>query len=164
MLAANQASLQRQTCRDWSQTLMRDAVGVGIAATYERLADYVPEGDWVWILDDDDLCVDDRLVAELDQLDRLNVDVIMVKMERDGHVLPDKFTWHRPPQLGHICVSCYLVRRDVWMQNRRAFAPGHYASDYNFIAAVFGHDPEVYWLDRVVAKTQRISRGKPENE
>jgi hypothetical protein len=141
---------------------MQDAYGVGIAATYERLAEYEPEGDWQWLLDDDDLCVYPQLVEDLQQIDRLNVDVVMAKMERDGHVLPDKFTWHRPPQLGHICVSCFIVRRDVWMNYRHAFAPGEYASDFNFIHAVFQGKTSVYWLDKVIAKTQRISKGKPE--
>jgi hypothetical protein len=59
LLAANQASLRAQTCADWTQTLLVDEEGRGIAWSYVNMAGYAPHlvGEYVWILDDDDLCV-----------------------------------------------------------------------------------------------------------
>jgi len=164
MLRHNRASLERQSSHDWTQTMMIDHEGIGIAATYERLSTYEPGGDFVWLLDDDDLCVYEDLVADLyDVAFAHNPDVVMMKMDRDGHILPDKFTWQKPPQLGHVCVSCFIVKRAVWMRHRSAFAPGTYSSDFNFISDVFERDYEVYWLDVVASKCQRVSRGEPEH-
>lgn len=163
MLRHNRASLERQSSHDWKQTMMIDTVGIGIAATYERLATYEPGGDYVWLLDDDDLCVYEDLVADLyDIAYAHDPAVVMVKMDRDGFVLPDKFTWHKPPQLGHICVSCFIVKRAIWMRHRKAFTPGDYSSDYNFIASIFERDYDIYWLDCVASKCQKVSKGLPE--
>lgn len=147
---------------DVRQVFLVDEVGLGIAASYERLSEHEPGASWVWILDDDDLCIYDQMAYDLSIIDCLNFDVVMCKMERDGFIFPDKFTWQKPPELGHICVSCFIVRRDVWMQHRHAFAPGSYSSDFNFIASVFATKPSVYWLDKIVSKTQQVSKGEPE--
>jgi hypothetical protein len=160
MLAANRAALQRQSSPDWTQTLLVDSEGIGIAATYERLAVYEPSGDLVWILDDDDICIADDLVKDLQELASwVDFDVIMVKMSHDGHILPDKFTWQKPPQLGHIGVSAFVVKRKIWMKHRSAFAPGAHHSDFNFISAVFERDPDVFWLDVVASATQCGAHG-----
>lgn len=146
-----------------SQTFFDDKEGRGVAASYESLATYEPVGGWVWILDDDDLCIYSNLCQNLREIDRLFAwDVVMLKMDCDGVILPDKFTWQMPPQLGHVCVSCFVVTKAIWMAHRHAFAPGDYSSDYTFIASVFECDPEVFWLDVVASKTQRISKGQPE--
>jgi hypothetical protein len=164
MLAANRAALQRQSSPDWTQTLLVDSDGIGIAATYERLASYEPGGDYVWILDDDDICVYDDLVADLHDIAYAHdPDLVMIKMDHSGFILPDKFTWQKPPQLGHIGVSAFVVKRKIWMRHRSAFVPGCHHSDFNFISDIFGRDYEVYWLDVVASKTQNGAHGgKPE--
>lgn len=167
LLAANQDSLQRQTCHEWAQTLLVDEVGVGIAATYDRLAEYEPTGHWVWLLDDDDLCVYDYLVDTLNVIDCLGFDVVIARMDHRGpsgrgKVLPDAAHWKKPPQQGYIGASAYIVRKDVWMAYRHAFAPGCYESDYQFIRAVYDSKPSIYWLEEVIAKCQKVSNGEPE--
>ena len=57
---------------------------------------------------------------------------------------------------------CRIVRREVWMAQRAAFAPGHYASDYDFIAAVWKSTPRVVWHDVVASRVQRVSHGAVE--
>ena len=65
MLAANVRSLQTQTDQDFTQAVLRDAVGMGIAAANAQLAHYTPTGRYVWVLDDDDICVYPSLVEDL---------------------------------------------------------------------------------------------------
>jgi hypothetical protein len=163
MLRHNRASIE-MLGPEARQTFLVDEVGRGIAWSYEQLATYEPQGEWVWLLDDDDLCIYPSLLYDLAEIDKLFAfDVVMVKMDRDGHIMPDKFTWQRPPQLGHVCVSCFIVQREIWMRHRGAFVPGRYSSDYRFIDSVFCGNPQVYWLDVVASKTQKISRGEPES-
>lgn len=164
LLRHNRASVERQTCADWSQTMLVDEVGRGVGWAYDQLAAFTPTGAWVWLLDDDDLCLDADLVRDVGTLAaEFNPDVIMVKMDHgNGAILPDKFTWGRTPQLGHIGVSGYIVKREVWLDFRHAFTPGHHASDFDFIAAIFASDPEVYWHNTVASRVQQIGKGLPE--
>jgi len=160
LLAANRAALQRQTNTDWTQTLLVDSEGIGIAATYEQLAAYEPSGEWIWCLDDDDICIYDDLVKDLAELDSwVDFDVVMVKMNHSGNILPDKFTWQKSPELGHIGVSAFIVKRKVWMAHRQAFVPGEHHSDFNFINDVYAADPDVWWHDVVVSATQDGAHG-----
>jgi hypothetical protein len=77
-------------------------------------------------------------------------------------VKPDNGYWGKPPEGGHIGVSAYVTRRDVWQQHAGAFLSAHYASDFDFISAVFASRPAVYWHDVVASRVQRISHGAPE--
>lgn len=166
LLAANQASLDGQSDGDWEQTLLTDAVGRGVGWSYEQLATYAPQltGDYIWLLDDDDLCVYPDLVAELKAIAaQHDPDVVFVRMDHgERGVLPtDKF-WGRPPFQGCIGCSAYIVRRAVWQQHANAFCPGHYASDFDFIQAIWQDRPRVAWWDIVASRVQRISYGRPE--
>lgn len=163
MLRHNRASLARQTCGDWSQTMLVDEVGRGVAWAYEQLATFTPTGDYVWILDDDDLCLDDDLVKDLKTIVHwVPFDVVMLKMDHGGWILPDKFTWERAPQLAHIGVSAFVVSRATWLAHRHVFAPGRYESDFDFISAVFAANPGVFWHDTIASQVQRVSKGAPE--
>lgn len=168
MLKRNQASLHAQTCADWKQTLLVDSKGFGIAWASENLGMYAPHlgGEYIWLLDDDDECIRPTLVAELREIGRgPNPDVIMVRMDHGPlGVLPGPADWGQGVSLGGVGSSAYVVRRDVWVQCAGAWLPGEYASDYNFIAAIFAAGPAVYWHDVVASRVQRISIGRTEDE
>lgn len=165
MLAANQASLQAQTDADWLQTLLVDDIGRGVGWSYDNLAAYAPNlvGQWVWILDDDDLCICPTLVAQLRAITRnmKQPDVVFVRMDHGPlGVLPEPKFWGRFPVQGHIGVSAYIVRRDVWRAHAHAMTPGCYTSDYRFIAAIWESAPRVVWHDCIASRVQRISHGR----
>lgn len=171
MLAANQASLDDQTNDDWEQTLLVDEVGRGVGWSYEQLTAYAPKltGEYIWLLDDDDLCVYPALVADLKAIVAVASvaahvpDVVMVRMDHGerGVLPPDRF-WGLPPRQAAIGCSAYIVRRAVWQAHAGALAPGHYASDFDFIEAIWQSRPRVYWWDIVASRVQRISYGRPE--
>lgn len=141
---------------------------MGIGASYQRMAHYAPVGAWVWILDDDDECIHNGLVADVRRIaaEQPEAQVIMVRMDHGPAlgVLPDAEVWGRRPVHGHLGVSSYIVRRDVWQRHAHAFAGGRYQSDYDFIAEVFASGAKVVWHDVVASRVQRISYGAGELE
>lgn len=166
MLMANIRSLMAQSISDWEQAFLVDSVGLGIGASYKRMAHFEPIGAWIWILDDDDVCVHDALVADLRHIVDANpaVQVVMVRMDHGDElgILPDEAVWQKEPIMGHLGVSSYIVRRDVWQRHKAAFTSGTYASDFDFIADVWREQPVVVWHDVVASRVQRISHGATE--
>lgn len=166
MLAINQASLDRQTCDDWQQTLLHDDDGNGIPAAQELLGNYAPhlEGDYIWILDDDDECCHNTLVAELKEIvTRESPDVIMLKMDHGQRaVLPSAHEWGQRPVIGRIGCSAYVVKRSLWRRCAGAWIPGRYQSDGDFIKAVYDQADMVYWHDVIASRVQWIGLGRPE--
>ena len=159
MLMANIRSLMAQSDPDWEQTFIVDVAGRGIGASYEALAAQPVHGDYIWILDDDDECIWRPLVADVRRIavQHPNVQVIMVRMDHGAElgILPDAQVWGEQPMLGHLGVSSYIVRADVWKRHAQAFSSGRYASDFDFIADVWQEKPTVFWHDVVASRTQQ---------
>lgn len=166
LLRINQESLRRQTDPDWVQTLLIDDIGRGIDWASENLAAYAPHlvGEYIWILDDDDVCILPTLVAELKFIAaEHDPDVIMLRMDHGaGRCLPGDDTWLCPPVLGEIGCSAFVVKRAVWQAHASAMEHGHYASDYDLIAAIWKSQPSVYWHDVVASRVMRQSFGRAE--
>ena len=166
MLMTNISSMTAQSISDWEQAFLVDSVGLGIGASYKRMAHFEPVGEWVWILDDDDMCVHDGLTEDVQRIadSRPDAQVIMVRMDHGDElgVLPDEHVWQKEPVMGHLGVSSYIVRRDVWQRHKAAFASGTYASDFDFIADVWREQPVVVWHDVIASRVQRISHGVTE--
>lgn len=164
LLAVNQASLQIQTCDDWTQTILADDMRRGMAFAQARLADFQPAGDYLWLLDDDDMCIRPELVEELKAIAAAHKpDVIMLRMDHGPlGVKPEDEFWRRPPVQGRIGCSAYVVRREVWLEHAQTWRTGQYWSDYLFIADVWRCNPVVYWHDVIASQVQRISNGAGE--
>jgi hypothetical protein len=160
----NFASLDAQTCDDWVQTLLVDDVGHSVEWANYWLGKYGPnlEGDYIWVLDDDDICVRDTFVEEIAHIVQAhNPDVIICKIDANG-VIPPPQLWGKPPQITQIGMACFVVRREVWQEYADAFWP-KLAADFNFINAVWQAGKyEWYWHDQLVMKIQQVGRGRPE--
>lgn len=165
MFAAHKASLAAQTDRDFIHTVLVDEAARGIGFATEQMAAYAPNlvGDYVWILDDDDLCILPTFVAGLKQIAILNApDVIMVRMDHGaGRILPSA-RWGKSPRCSEIGCSAFVVRRELWQQHAGAMIPGEYVSDYKFIHSIWQARPRVYWWDVVASRVQVQSMGRPE--
>ena len=166
LLAINQESLRRQTDPDWVQTMLVDDGARGIDWASENLAAWAPRlvGEYVWCLDDDDTCILPTFVAELKAIVAdSDPDVIMVRMDHGaGRILPGDDTWLEPPVLGQIGCSAFVVRRAVWQAHAGSMSKGHYASDYDLIAAIWQSQPSIYWHDVVASRVMRQSFGQAE--
>jgi hypothetical protein len=166
MLAANVASLQAQTCPDWKQTLLVDDAGRGIGWASENMARYAPRlvGDYIWILDDDDLCLFAGFVEGLRTIaEQRTPDIVMVKMDHgEVGILPPAMLWGQRPVMGAIGVSAYVARRELWQKCARALIPGKYTSDFELINAMWRRARTIYWWNVVASQVQMIGHGRPE--
>lgn len=164
MLLLNQQSLWRQTDQDFTQTLLNDDVGRGVAWANKNLGEVAPllVGDYVFVLDDDDMLIRDTFIEELKQIvEAHDPDVIFVRMDHGPRgILPDKM-WGIAPKHSDIGSSGFVVKRQVWQRFSSKWN-ATYAGDYEFISAVFVGNPKVYWHDVIASKVQRISVGAPE--
>lgn len=146
MLARNLESLTLQTDSDWCRTVLVDDNERGVAWAVGNLATVEATGDYVWVLDDDDLCCRPTLVAELkDITERIQPDVIMVKAYHAKFgMLPSMANWTSRPVLGNIGTSCYIVRRDVWNAHHDAWTE-RYDGDFWFIDHLWDAQCSFYW-------------------
>lgn len=165
MLAENQCSLDAQTDSDWSQMLLHDRQGYGVGISNQKMKRTAKRltGDYIWILDDDDMAIRETLVEELKAIAaEHDPDVVMMRMDHGPRgILPDDDYWGRRPEIGHVGCSAYVVKRAVWLAHADAWR-NSYTADGEFIRAIFDSDPVVYWHDVVASRTQRISLGAPE--
>lgn len=162
-LRRNQLSVGKQMCGNYEQIFLVDEIGLGIKAADERMAieaSALIRGEYVYILDDDDLLIDNQFVAHIHAIARSHdPDIIMVKSDNGRlGILPGAETWEREPQPGRVSVLNYVVKAEVWKRHASAFAthPDD-AGDAMFIVELFKHDYSVYWFDSIVAMTNSMS-------
>jgi glycosyltransferase involved in cell wall biosynthesis len=165
-LKVNQASLRSQSDPDYEQVLLVDEIGRGIEWAHTNMATACPRihGDYVLVLDDDDQIVVDTLIAELKEAARSDPDLIMLRMQIvPGFVVPEDDHFRAPPVVGHIGMSCFAVKRDLWVANVQHFEPV-YQGDFTFIDAVYPQARSIIYLDRVMTATQDGNHhGQPES-
>lgn len=167
LLARNRASLEEQTDPDYEQTILTDSQGHGLESANHRIALHMRRvrGEYIWILDDDDICIAPTLIADLKRIvAEEDPHVIMLRMDHGPRgVLPPTYLWGQTPEKGKIGSSAFVVRANVF----RAFcdywrAPS--AADYAFIHAVFTQtaDLRVAWHFLTASRVQVLGYGKGE--
>ena len=171
-LRRNRLSVRLQTHRDYEQIFLVDEEGLGINAADARMAADAPpliRGRYVYVLDDDDVLIDNQFVAWIHTVSCTHhgPDIIMVKSDNGVlGILPSPAAWGKEPQPGQVSVLNYVVKAEIWKRHAPAFAshPGD-AGDSMFITELFRHDYSVHWLDAIMAMTGPISgrnHGRPE--
>lgn len=162
LLAENRASLAALEDADWEQTLVVDEVGRGCAWANANLTTIPAAGDYVWVLDDDDVCADPALLAHLKGYSGTPVIVCRATHARFG-VLPHDRHWGRAPALGDCGWSNLFVRGDVWEAQRGYLARCDvYEGDYRFAAHLWAVVQPWAWCDIVAAHYPRVSAGASE--
>ena len=161
MLAANVASLEEQTDQDYEQLFIVDEVGRGVGWANQALAGAEPAGDYVMVLDDDDMLTNYRAIELLKLATADQPEIVIFKADhaRLG-ILPRPTVWGKRPIRGSIGSCDFISRRDVWDKHITAFGTMA-CGDYNYLRSVWQDGPEVIWLDELLASVQRISRGVP---
>jgi hypothetical protein len=164
LLVANQASLDAQSDDDWIQTVYVDDDGHGVGWANGQMFHYaqVLRGDYIWILDDDDICTRASLVAELKMIVReFEPDVIMLRMDHGERGILPPVGLHFPTK-GLIGCSAYVVSQEVWKRHAYQWQSANYSSDYDFINSILNDKHvSVHWHDVIASKVQRISLGEP---
>lgn len=168
MLVQNWDSLTSQTCDDWEQTLLIDDVGRGVAWSTENMARYAPKlvGEYIWILDDDDLCIRNTLVAELKAIvARDDPDLIMLRMDHGAYgILPPNDLWRAEPERGQIGMSAFVAKRELWQMCAHVLIPGRYDGDFDMALELYDRAECVYWHDVVASRIQWVGVGRPERK
>jgi glycosyltransferase involved in cell wall biosynthesis len=171
MLANNVASLEAQTDPDYEHLFIVDDEGQGIGWANRALGMVEPAGDYVLVLDDDDMLISDRAIElmkdaaiKIQRTGRPTIeppDLLIFKAEHgDLGTLPSKAIWGKRPLKGHIGSCDFISRRDVWEKHIHRFGVDE-GGDYAYLHAVWMDTPDVRWLDEVLASVQRISHGEP---
>lgn len=153
-------SVARQSDPDIEHVIVHDPIGRGIGWSYQNLRTVPIGGDYVFILDDDDYLILDSFVHDLKQAAHDRPEVMIVQMDLLDRRLPQTCG---EPVLGGIAVSCFVVRRDVWLEHAPEF-PACYEADYRFIHAIWTCPAQhrFKFLDLVAARIGRVSHGEPE--
>ncbi len=162
-LAACLASLAEQTCQDWESHLIVDEVGVGIEETYRlmSLRDWQEiTGEYVYFLDDDNVLTGSDVLQSIRDAAHTQPDIIIARaILGDLGLLPPRLGI--PLTRGRVDLGCVVLRREIFLQAARAFAP-RYDGDYDYIAAGVEAANSLVWLNKIIMRAQRRSFGAPE--
>lgn len=166
LLANNQRAFAEQTDPDYEQIIIRDEVGVGVAAANVRLRGTAGcvRGEYVLVIDDDDIVVDPGLIADLKRLAVTRPGVIMVRWDHGPRgVLPAEEWFEHggvPPKAG-VGGGAPIVRADVYRALCHTWGNA-YDGDHDFVSSVLTCGQPVVWHNKVVCAVQQIGLGRPE--
>lgn len=166
-LAQCRATVAGQTDQDLEHLILRDTVGLGVAESNRLFLNAQPRGEYVMMLDDDDLLASPWFVSDLRAAARAyDPDVIVFKMNNaEFGILPDRFVWQKDPKHGHIDGCNVAVKHYVWDDCIWAIATDGkggdpvYHSDFVFLLEVWASTDQIYWMDRIQVIVSRVSRG-----
>jgi len=159
------ASIAQQTCDSYETVIIVDAVGRGVPwanAQFYAHRNRV-RGKYVWLLDDDDECIEPDLVSMVRQIGQAShPEIIQCRFMHPAAVLPPDDLWGKPPKPGFIGGSSYIVRVDIWKRFIKHFADEPYAGDWTFLRTLWQQNYDVYWCDVVIGRARAQSIGAPE--
>lgn len=162
MLRNNTASLDAQTDQDFQQIFLYDHIGRGVGWANKSLESAQPAGDYVMVLDDDDMLINAHAIELLKAAARHEPALVIFKAHHGRlGVLPRPTVWGKRPIRGSIGSCDFISRRDVWSKHIAAFGAER-CGDYYYLKSVWQDKPEVVWLNEQLASVQRISQGQPE--
>ena len=162
-LKKNIRSLEMQTEQDFEQVFIVDEEGKGLHEANKALASATVRGDYVMVLDDDDmLSCPDSIATMGAAVGHHEPDLLVFRGDHGPRgILPPDALWGKRLQHGYISSCDFITRREVWERHIEAFGVPR-AGDFRFLCSVMADDPDVYWLDRQLAEIQQIGNGRPE--
>lgn len=158
MLARNMASIQAQSCQDLEHVILHDSAGRGIAWANGQYARYAPalSGEYVMMLDDDNVLCDPDAVAILRKAAASGADILQFRADVGPHgILPNENSWMKPPRIYNVDGHTLAVKRSAWLTHIDMFG-GDRCADFRFIAALWESECSVEWLDVVLVKAMAV--------
>jgi len=150
-------SVKAQTVGDYVHILHRDdktEFGYGRPRADQSLIRVSSiNARYVMILDDDDMLIDPNFVkAFREVVNKSNLEIVFFKgYINAGGTLPKGKYWGQAPRRRHIASFCFAIRLDIWKKYIHEFKYG----DWKFISVCYENTKKHFWLDRMVAKTQK---------
>jgi glycosyltransferase involved in cell wall biosynthesis len=148
-------SIARQTSHDFEHIVI-DCQPDGYLQAQQVLVDncHRINGEYVFMLDDDDYLCNPYFISDLACFKTNpsygNPDVIWCKWKTigiyDNIPFPPPDEWARlakgePPRLGKVGTSCFVVKRQLYIDNIHAAMDAAPNGDYGFISAVYRNNP-----------------------
>lgn len=151
LLDRNQLLLSGQTCKDFIQTVIVDHEGIGIDRAGELLAKHTPNADYVWVLDDDDMIANERVVERMvAKLQERRPELMFVRFDHRYAVLP--IPWAGRPVRSSIGGSSVVSSAAIWRQCRDAWMSRAYEHDWAYVDMAWHVADKITWLDIVAAR------------
>jgi hypothetical protein len=163
-LAKCMASVGRQTlAHEVEQLVVPDHAGYGVVGgLYGRLPWYAEtlRGQYVHILCDDDELVSETVVANVKAFveRKQSPEVVIVKAIKGAFELPTCVG--RQPEPSETDLSCYILRRDVWIRHYRDYG-ARYEGDYDHAMVLWKTGYRHEFLDMFFVEGG-TSSGRPE--
>ena len=164
------ASIEAQKDQDFEHIILNDDKGLGISHANKMFYDNKDKvtGDYVFILDDDDMITTPDFVSDMKEVVRTQdfPDIVFIRMIINGHIRPTTDICWRQEELvrKHIGSSCFIMKNELWQEHIHNFLPIPTTGDFEFISSAFKHSESHYWHDKVYSKTLRISQGQTEED
>ena len=146
-LRLNRDSLQQQTDPDFEQIIVEDAGMKGYLwanTQIFQIADRL-NGQYVYVLDDDDCLIDNDFIKKLKYLIEAQIaapEVIICKGYIDFKLFPT--IWSQPIARGQIGSPNFIVRNDIFQKNAIHWIHDR-AGDFNFISSCGSHEDFLWW-------------------
>jgi len=161
----NSVSMQKD--QDFDHVIINDNVGIGSLQANQLFVKnkYKVKGDYVFILDDDDVFISDEFIGDMKEIvDKFNPSIIFVRMLINDELYPTEMNWLKNKLYkNHIGVSNIVIRNDIWQEYIHTFSTIQ-TGDFEFINNVFTSLPisDIFWSDKLYTKTTRVSKGESE--
>jgi hypothetical protein len=169
MLSENIESVKRQTCHDLEQMFIVDLTRKGIQAADRALAENKKHvlGEYVYILDDDCLLINESFVELVKGVVAAeHPDIIMVKSKRPPgppsrqSIVPTPDVWGGKMRHGSTNCLCYVMKATLWKAHIEQFGAKPWGGDWWTLESALKTKPAIYWLDEIVADARQLGRGR----
>lgn len=143
--------------------IIPDEVGLGVGGMFAAIPEHHAKvrGKWVFVLSDDDVLPDSGVVAEFRAVVAVNPEAeVVMAFARIGPITyPTPGCWQAPPAEGHVTLSNWFVRREVFVSVPYG---ARYEGDYDHIAEVWRRGHRFAWWPRLVCLATGWNRGRAE--
>ena len=159
-------SLRQLESDDWTHHVLMDDRPMGVAHANRKLADHEARGEWVWVLDDDDVCCYPGLIDDVRWFARTacpDAVIVRARWAQRDLVLPPDDLWGERLVEGKVGTPCVITRRDIWNQYRVNWGC-RYAGDFDYINGLFDAGLDIAWLDVVAAEVPAVNLGRSGKE
>ena len=158
-------SISQQTDQDFEHIIIKDEISVGShqANTLFHKNKEKVNGEYVFMLDDDDVLTSGELISDIKKVVvEHQADLIFIKMLAGGQIIPSDEIWMKNEiKEGHIGTSCVVVKNELWKEHIEKFSAKQ-TGDFEFIKVILKKAQKIVWLDGMYSKTIQVSHGAEE--
>jgi hypothetical protein len=167
--------LDAQTYKGFEHVVLTDNEGSGVEWANSQVPSLIERatGDWVWVVDDDDLLVSPDTLHYLAQEIVENIrspwtggplsSAFVKGSFATNGTLPPRDLWKCRPVKGQISGQNVVASIDLAMRCRSAWGPV-YSSDYDYVLSCYKESKYIHYVDRVVIAQQRIGNGRGDDD